>query len=152
MNLSSRWKSIFYVAALFLAGGVTGASLTLATLHRRMGPPPPNQLVDHLRERLERRLDLTPKQMRQIDPIVRKLGEEMREVHFDTVKQIGRVIDSAHDQIAAVLTPQQKQKFDAMIRERERFLHDRPPGGRRRPPERPQSPQPPPPARPSPES
>ena len=110
-----RWKSIAYAAAIFVVGGGTGACLALGLIrHPRGGPPRSAEMAQRMRETLRTELDLTPVQTKKIDPLVEKLGAEMRAIHIETMERVRKLIDSAHDQIAAELTPEQKRKLEAM--------------------------------------
>ena len=134
-----RWKSIAYAAAIFVVGGGTGACLALGLIrHPRGGPPRSAEMAQRMRETLRTELDLTPVQTKKIDPLVEKLGAEMRAIHIETMERVRKLIDSAHDQIAAELTPEQKrkleamerkrkQRFETMDRERHKFMREPPP-------------------------
>ena len=157
---AARCKSIAYIAAIFIVGAIAGASVAMSINHRRMGGPMrAHEMIQLVRGRLRERLDLTSAQVQKIDPIIEKLGTEMRAIHMDAMQRAGKLMDNAHDQIAAELTPEQKKKLERLDRERHNWMHDRPPfpfhhggppphpGDRRPPPEgepQPRGPQPPP--------
>ena len=122
---AARLKSIAYVTAIFLVGGVTGASIALSVGHKKMNSAVRGRDMIQV---------LTSDQVNKINPIVEKLGEEMRAIHLDAMQRTGKLIDSAHDQIAAELTPDQKHKLERFekerhdsMRERHEGMHDRPP-------------------------
>lgn len=125
---AARWKSIAYVTAIFIVGAVTGASVAMSFNHRRFGGPMrPHDMIQQIRGRLRERLDLTPAQLQKIEPIVEKLGTEMRAIHLDAMQRAGKLMDNAHDQIAAELTGDQKRKLAQIERERHNSMRDRPP-------------------------
>ena len=136
---SLRWKSIAYATAIFIAGGVTGVCIAMSVTHQRMsGPMRQFEMIQQMRESLRSQLDLTVVQTEKIDPLIQKLGTEIGAIRQETARRIGKLIDSAHDQIAAELTPEQKrkldtmerrrqQRFEAMERERHKFIRERPP-------------------------
>ena len=135
MISGARWKSIAYVSAIFLVGGVTGASIAMSVGHWRMdGPIRGRDMIQHLRGKLQARLDLTPEQVKKINPIVEKLGAEMRAIHLDAMQRTGKLMDNAHDQIAAELTPEQKRKLERFEQERHESMRERHESQRDRPP------------------
>jgi len=53
MNKLTSWKTVCYLAAIFLGGGVTGAVITAGTVKKRAFPPPdPAHIARHMRSRL----------------------------------------------------------------------------------------------------
>ena len=96
----------------FGAGLVGGAAAHHVLAMRRPGPPP--ELVPRAMIRqLDRRLDLTDAQRTQIEAIVMRRHQRMR-----------AEIETTNDEIAKVLTPEQRVKF-AQIRLRMHRPHGR---------------------------
>lgn len=124
----TRLRLIAYLAAIFLVGGITGASIARMFFHHhRWGPPVrPHEMVSQVRSHLRERLDLTPAQVEKIDPLIEKLGDEMWAIHRDTMQRVGKLMDSTQDKIAAQLTPDQRRKLEQLKLERESRMHDRP--------------------------
>lgn len=93
----------------------------------------PFEVTRHVRAHLRERLDLTPAQVEKIDPIIEKLGADMWTIHREAAQRVARLMDNAHDQIAAQLTPDQRRKLDKLQEERQNRMGDRPfpfrPGG-----------------------
>jgi len=80
------------------------------------------QFGPQLMRTFENKLDLTDDQKAQIEPIVKRtagqLGRERREVQLTTAI----AIEKMQDEISAVLTPDQRTKFEALVaHQRERL-------------------------------
>lgn len=114
------------VVIAFIAGLLVGAvgDRIWAFRHPRgpHGPFAANRIV----ERLSRELDLTPQQKAQVSAIVAAHGKKMDAVWSAIRPQIRAEIDAANREISAVLTPDQREKFDKL---RMRLGPRRGPGG-----------------------
>lgn len=141
MMTDKPWKLVLLLTGIFLAGLVAG-SFGTARL-RELGPKrqPPDQWGTSRIKMLAERLDLTPSQVDQLRPIIKRDTEELNRLRESSMKETQRVFQRMEDDIAAMLTPEQKVKFDALnkeMRERwQKFLKDRRPGGPGRGPGRP---------------
>lgn len=83
---------------------------------------PPQQLGAMLMRRIVDQLDLSSDQKKQLKPIEMRTGEDLRRLRRDTQHSTELVIDRMHDEIAAILTSDQRAKFDDLIlRRRERI-------------------------------
>jgi Spy/CpxP family protein refolding chaperone len=116
MNGLSKTKLTLYLAAIFLAGGVSGAMLALRVSRQTMAEAPRPGRLDarYLKERFQSRLALTPEQAKVIEPILEKMSEELKSVRQDATKRISAIMKSFYDQIGKELTPDQRQKLDEM--------------------------------------
>jgi Spy/CpxP family protein refolding chaperone len=120
MNHLSRWKVALYLAAIFVAGGVTGWTIAArATKEKMYSSFRSDEFAAHLRERVRSGLDLTPDQAAKIEPIIERTCSEMKSIHRDTYKRISQIISNLNAQIAAELTPDQKAKFEQMEKDRQ---------------------------------
>ena len=136
--MAKTWQVILATIAIFVAGLVTGGCNGLRTsCAGSRGPPVPSlaqqffggrlwarcrSLGPQLMRNFEKELDLSDAQRAQIDPIVKRtsgqLGRQRREVQLTTAL----AIEKMQDEIAALLTPDQKAKFDDLIaKQRQRF-------------------------------
>ncbi|MFZ5493923.1 MAG: hypothetical protein ACOZE5_01115 [Verrucomicrobiota bacterium] len=133
--MNRPWKLVLLLAGIFLAGGVTGAFLTVQLgrnwIKQRAAPEQWAPL--HLRQ-LARRLELRPEQMEQLRPIIRRNMEELGRLRTECVKETRVVVERMEREIAARLSPEQRAKFDQYNREkRERLqkMMQKRPGGPR---------------------
>ena len=106
MGNSLKWSGITLAV---LAGVLIGFALTtFAYRHRMLRVPRPHSFI----ERLDHDLKLTPDQLHQIETLVRDKRAKMDQLHEDFRRQHQQLIFQTHDQIRALLTPEQQQKFD----------------------------------------
>lgn len=129
------WKLILLLAGIFVAGGVAGGFVTLKYLHNTMrergapehwGPARLKMLAD--------RLDLSRDQVERLKPIVRRDVEDLSRLRQQSFSETRRILERMEKDIAAVLTPEQKRKFEQLsreMRERARRMFEQRRGERR---------------------
>jgi len=123
MSRTLQWKFIAGFVLVFLAGGVTGAFVGAAhTRHFFFMAPRPAVISERMRERLQRQLNLTPEQVAKISPILDKAAAELHQVRRDTGRRVHEIIMETHQQMAGILTDEQRQKLQ-QIEERHRRWH-----------------------------
>lgn len=106
------------------------------------GRPSPEQMQAHQLEHLQKHLNLTADQIAQIKTIFADSDTQMKALHENTSiapadkhAQMKSIHESTTAKIRAVLTDEQKPKFDAMIaREHEHMGHGGPGGPDQAPP------------------
>ncbi|HVW21295.1 MAG TPA: hypothetical protein VHC86_08775 [Opitutaceae bacterium] len=90
----------------------------------RRGPLAPEQFGPHLMQVFANRLELTPDQQQQVHTLVFQAGEELRRLSRESGRNTQIAIEHLEDQISSLLTPPQRERFNAMIqRSREAFQH-----------------------------
>ena len=120
MNSALKWKLIAGFLLVFIAGGATGVFVTMTIAHRFIFAPHPQGVVAQMmKNRLKWQLRLTDEQMTKISPIVDKTGTKLEEIRGDTGRQVRDTITEAHREIAPLLTPEQQQKFDAIVAQKD---------------------------------
>ncbi len=67
-------------------------------------------------EQLTRELTLTPDQQKQLDAILTDIKGKYRALHEQTAPQFEQVRQQGREQIRAILTPQQRPKFEEFLR------------------------------------
>jgi Spy/CpxP family protein refolding chaperone len=121
--ISSRAVRVtLYATLIFLAGTITGAFIAPHFGRAFMRPPDPKQISQHMMDRLQSGLDLTPDQAAKIKPLVEKIGSDMEMIRRDTSKHVHDRIAETNAQITQLLTPEQKDKFIKMEAEHRRRL------------------------------
>jgi len=126
--MSSQLKSWLLLGVIFIVGIVTGAALAIGLgPHFRHESDTP-QIKRLWMADLDRRLNLTADQQAKIDPILADAKTRMLALHRDEVERGSQIIKAAHDQISALLTPEQKVELKKMESEREKMFmeHMRP--------------------------
>ncbi len=127
------WQVVLATVAIFVAGLVTGGATTLGVVrwiarHPRVNPAQmtgpfgqrlangqPQQLNPQLMRSFANKLDLTDEQRARIQPIIRRtvsqLTRERREVQLTSAL----LIEKMQDEIAEILTPDQRARFEQLI-------------------------------------
>lgn len=120
------WKLVLLLTGIFLAGGVAGGFVTLEVgknmLWKRLAPENwgPARL-----KKLEGQLNLTPEQIERLKPIVRRDVDELNRLRQQGFQETRRILERMEKDIAEVLTPEQRAKFEKIneeMRERARRL------------------------------
>lgn len=126
MNRALQWKLIAGFLLVFIAGGITGAFVGgsyaryhFFELHR------PERIGGRMKERLRAELNLTPEQLAKISPIIDKTTGQLREIRTDTGRRVHKIMVDAHQQMAAQLTDEQRQKLTQMEERHRRWRHHR---------------------------
>ncbi|MEK7676259.1 MAG: hypothetical protein AAB676_10555 [Verrucomicrobiota bacterium] len=125
MNLLTKGKIISYLAAIFVAGGISGGVIAWKEAKQEMFKPPSSKkMCAFFRERLQAELKLSPSQMQRLEPLLEKRVLEMEAIHSRTVQQIDELFRESNEQIARALelTPEQRLKLDEMEKKRAEFM------------------------------
>lgn len=120
MNTAFSWKVALSLVALFVLGGISGASLVRAA-HR------PSRTVGAVErdwaraetKTLGKRLRLRPEQTARLQPILAQTASRMRQVRLETARRIADLIRQNSGQVMDVLDAEQKKEFEQLIRERQ---------------------------------
>ncbi|HEX8128400.1 MAG TPA: hypothetical protein VF527_04810 [Pyrinomonadaceae bacterium] len=122
---STRLKILLVLLAVFLLGGVTGASL--ASFYRLRGDherPERRQKgggkrEDKIFESMRRDLSLTEQQATEIRAILEQTRNDYRALRAEVRPRYDAVRQNARTRIRALLTPEQQKLFDARAAERD---------------------------------
>jgi Spy/CpxP family protein refolding chaperone len=152
------WQVILATIAIFVAGLVTGGATVLGIVkwvghHRGMNPPPFAQgglraggpgmgFGPQLMRNFENQLNLTDEQKQKIMPIVRRTAGELGRDRREVQQRTALAIEKMQDEIAEILTPEQRTKFEDMIARQRARLQQFRQGFQQQPP--PGAPPPPP--------
>ena len=128
MNHLTKGKVILYLAAIFVVGAAAGTVAGFGAGKQKVekkvfGPLPSSEEMSRLhREKLQSRLDLTPDQMEKLMPLSEQLSAEMDTLNRRHGEAVKKAFVRFNAQLVELLTPEQKEKFEAMERDRrERF-------------------------------
>jgi Spy/CpxP family protein refolding chaperone len=126
MNRALQWKLVAGFLLVFVAGGITGAFVGGAyaryhffELHH------PERIGARMKERLQAELNLTPEQVTKISPIIDKTTAQLRDIRRETGHRVHEVLAYAHQQMAATLTDEQRQKLQQIEERHRRWGHHR---------------------------
>jgi protein CpxP len=128
-------KAVLWIVAVFVLGAALGVVSGYLFAHRvsaaGTGPAP---LSDDARRQqkvaqLTKELGLTPDQQSEIDAIFQDTSAKFKAVHKESDAQMETLRQAGRDRVRAVLTAEQKPKFEEFLRklDEERKNHPQPP-------------------------
>ncbi len=156
--VGNTWKVVLATAVIFGAGVVTGGLLVSyvdrakptrpkpvarhvvplwpAPRGLAQGPHPEQQqnLEQQVRDFMRwagRDLDLTPEQRQRIEGILRDGQERTRATWMKIAPELRKELEQVKAEIRAELTPDQRAKFDELLKQRQRRRPDDPPNQNR---------------------
>lgn len=120
----TRLKIWLALAVVFVLGCVTGASLdSVYRLRARGGGPRSERGKSHRQEKvfdeMKRDLNLNDQQATEIRAILEQTRNEYRALRTEVRPRYDTLRQSARTRIRALLTPEQQQRFDAKVEERD---------------------------------
>lgn len=121
MTRASRGQAAVLLLLMFAAGLAVGLAGERYALHRGSdGAARPERGGRSTIERFADDLGITPEQQARIDPILAETREQMSAV-FDRVRpEWDAVVDSAKVRIESVLSPDQVERYRALLEEQQR--------------------------------
>lgn len=133
--MNKSWQVVFAFIVVFLAGGAIGAVFTL----RYLTPPLPPRGVDSVQRvkpeefgpAMIRRwmnssqLGLTQAQREKIRPIIFDTAEDLQRAQIERTHDYVLLLEHMQDEIAAILTAPQRDKFYQMIQNQRNAMTQR---------------------------
>ena len=116
---SATRKAALWVGVVFLLGAALGGMLGYVFAHRVIAAPP--QMTDAEKrvqkvQRLTQELNLSLEQQKQLDAIMTSVQAQYKAIHQSTDPQIDQARQKGREQIRAILTPEQKPKFEEFLK------------------------------------
>jgi Spy/CpxP family protein refolding chaperone len=119
-EMSATRKAALWVGLVFLLGAALGGMIGYSYEHHLVlagNTPLPEPVRRAQRvEQLTQLLNLTSAQSQQVDAILLQRHTEAKTIHDQTDAQIDQVHKKGRDQIRAILTPEQKPKFEEFLK------------------------------------
>jgi periplasmic protein CpxP/Spy len=113
-------KAALWVGVVFVLGAALGGMLGYLTAHHSASAANPAlsepERRAHRVEELTRELLLTPTQSQQLDAILKERHAESKAIRDQSDLQINQVRQKGREQIRAILTPEQKPKFEEFLK------------------------------------
>lgn len=135
--MSTKTTAAIALAVVFLAGLVLGVAGDRAFLVLRGRLPmrhgPSERMVNHLVDRLDHDLKLTPAQRTSVTEILKRGRDRIDAIYGGIRPQVRAQMDATSAEIEKVLTPEQRTKFAELRAKLDRH-RDRPFDGPPRPP------------------
>jgi Spy/CpxP family protein refolding chaperone len=135
MNAKVKFWIIFSLVAVFVIGGTAGYFGERYLVHKRHEPRPGerDRRGPHFPtvEILAKELSLSQAQQDQIREIFKRNEDRLKTFGEEFHKRLDEMRSQIKNEIDAVLTPEQKQKLEAMISQfmkKEKPAHDKMPG------------------------
>lgn len=118
--MTKPWQICLVLIVIFAAGGVSGGLVAyhIARHGAERLPPPPDVWVARDIQHFGRELALTPQQEELIKPIVRVNVEELINLRRQSMRSTRDILERLENEIAAVLTPEQKVQFQEFVQKR----------------------------------
>jgi Spy/CpxP family protein refolding chaperone len=122
--MTERGKTLLKIwlalVSVFALGCVTGFSIdSVYRLRAGARRPPESRKEEAVFERMKRDLNLNDQQAAQIRAILDETRDEYRQLRAEVRPRYDAVRQNARTRIRALLTPEQQQKFDAKVAERD---------------------------------
>ena len=114
----TRLKVWLVLLVVFVLGSVTGAALTGLYRSRASGDLRERTMHEHF-EKMRRELNLTDQQTTQVRAILDETRNEYRALRSELKPRFEEPRQKARARIRALLTPEQQQKFDAMVTQKD---------------------------------
>jgi Spy/CpxP family protein refolding chaperone len=122
-DTSAKRKAALWVAVVFLLGLALGAVFGYFYGNRVMASlrTPPAQMSEPQRRaqrvaQLTQELNLTGDQRQQLDTLLARLHAEYKALHDQADAQMNEAHQKGRDEIRAILTPEQKPKFEEFLK------------------------------------
>ncbi len=112
-------KAAVWVAIVFLLGAVLGGMIGYGYAHRSVAaakaPLTEPERRAHRVEQMTQELGLTSDQAKQLDAILMQWHAEVKTIHQQSDAQIEQLRQKGRNEIRAILTPEQKPKFEEFL-------------------------------------
>jgi Spy/CpxP family protein refolding chaperone len=116
---TAKQRAAVWVAVVFLLGVLLGGVVGYVFAHHPVSanaPLSPQERRAQKVEELTRVADLTPEQRQQLEAILTQLHSEYKTLHEQSDAQIDQARQKGRNQIRAILTAEQKPKFEEFLR------------------------------------
>jgi len=119
-EISASRKAALWVGIVFLLGAALGGTLGYSYAHHLVSAastpmPEPARRAQRVKQ-LTELLNLTSDQIQQIDTILLQKHTEAKAVHDQADAQLDQVHQKGRDDIRAILSPEQKPKFEEFLK------------------------------------
>ena len=124
-NASMQRRMILLGLVILLAGMVIGAAITTIITRRQAAETFAKSEFIHKRtmENLQRRLNLTNKQVKNIKPVYKKHMEALKKIQQQARPLIQKELKEMHEEISLQLTEEQKQRWKNQINRLQRKFY-----------------------------
>ena len=119
-----RWKLVFFGLAILLCGMVIGAGITFHAFRVMMSRAisPSSELAGRITKHIDRDLDLTAEQRSQVAKVVAQRVSGFKSILTDAYDRIKEQFQLLHDEVAPILTEEQKSKWEKHYKKMQRVI------------------------------
>ncbi len=115
MNFLRHWKIAACLAAIFVAGAVSGSLVTLRVVKKSLGRNLNSEgWAAATLQAYRKKLKLTPEQIHKIQPEMDQAAQEIKGIGGNARLEIFSVVMRMNEQIATELTAEQQKLFEEM--------------------------------------
>jgi Spy/CpxP family protein refolding chaperone len=119
-DMSVSRKAALWVGVVFLLGAALGGMIGYVFAHHT-ALAASSQMSEAARraqkvQRLTQELNLSPEQQKQLDVIMASVQAQYKAIHQSTDPQINEARQQGREQIRAILTPEQKPRFEEFLK------------------------------------
>ena len=113
MSITRHWKIGVCLVAIFIAGAVTGAMITVRVAKNYIARQSNLErwAASALRD-YEKRLNLTPEQAAKLRPVFDSTAKRLHEVRAETGRETLVVLRDMNDEVSRELTPDQQKRLE----------------------------------------
>ena len=111
---NTRLKVWLVLVVVFVLGSITGAALT-GLYRSRAGADRPEKAMHERFDKMRRELNLTDEQTKSFSAILDDTRNEYHSLRAELRPRFEEPRQKARTKIRALLTPEQQQKFDALV-------------------------------------
>jgi hypothetical protein len=125
---NKRWKAGLMVILIFVLGFATGAltaNLMSTASEEQLPPRRRHEDSEWLMKRLTEELHLAPEQSEAIHQILAETGEEYRRLRQEIRPRFREIRNQSRERIRAVLNPEQREKYEELVRRHDEMLKKR---------------------------
>ena len=119
-EMSATRKAALWVGVVFLLGAALGGMLGYVFAHHTAMAAPAQMTDTDKRaqkvQRLTQELNLTADQQKQLDAIIASVQTDYKAIHQSTEPQIDQARQKGREQIRAILSAEQKPKFEEFLK------------------------------------
>ena len=120
----STWKVILATLVIFVAGLITGA-LVVRKVDGKPAPVPGNIVRAVALKRLTDDLDLAPSQRKEVNEILHESHERTVLLWEFVGPYFQEEYQQLNDELRSVLSPEQRKKFDQLLKQRQRRINEK---------------------------
>jgi predicted negative regulator of RcsB-dependent stress response len=123
-NNKNYWKTGVIVTLIFIIGYLAGIGTLFSLRYVRGRNVPPMRNPAEALSMLSEKLNLNQEQKTAVKEIVRQTGRDLFTIREEARPHIRKRLETAQDEIAALLNEEQREKFDQVVEGRLKPLMD----------------------------